>query len=214
MATLTALNAASPLDASDDSRLLFTNDTDETLSRALDDVDADFLRMDALLWLVEYRLVGGLGVDPDTYELAIRIVNGATILAAADAAGTFTVVDSAVTNSADETVGPSAFAYVNTNATAADWNGASVELRQDWTISILADSAHIEVDFVEFTGEYTTDAAALEFALGSNRYMLVWKPPRKRESDIPPEIRRQMQRNPQMAHLILRKWLNDTKQSK
>jgi len=56
MAVLTTLHAASPLDASNDTRLVFTTDSDETLSRALDNVDADFASMDSLTFDVEYSL--------------------------------------------------------------------------------------------------------------------------------------------------------------
>ena len=85
MAVLTTLNAASPLNASDNTYLTFTADLTETLNRALDNVDADFASMDSLTYNVEYS-VTAVPAD-DTYQLSIRIVDGATILAAADAGG-------------------------------------------------------------------------------------------------------------------------------
>ena len=79
MATLTTLNAASPLNASDDSYLSFTADLTESLTSALDNVDTDFGNMDTLTWDVEYSITGT--PTDDTYDLSIRIINGATILA-------------------------------------------------------------------------------------------------------------------------------------
>src|SRR3990167_6270167 len=99
MPALTTLHAASPLDADDQSRLAFTNDLTETLSRALDNVNSDFATMDDLTWTVQARR-SGMPVD-DTYALAIRIVNGATILAAAASGGTFVTISSNVTATSD-----------------------------------------------------------------------------------------------------------------
>lgn len=150
MADLT-LGATAPLDASDDSRLFFTQDIDQTQSRALDNVPANFLSMLTLSWAVEYAQSGR--VD-DTLALGIRIVNGATILAAADAGGTFQTVNANVTNTTEQTTGPTAFGFVNTSASQATWNGASVELQQDITRSMSADACFLFVDFVQFTGTY------------------------------------------------------------
>jgi hypothetical protein len=152
MATLTPINAAFPLDDSDNVYLSFTTDTTQVLSRALDNVDEHFLTMDSLSWTVEYSQE--FRVD-DTLDLRIRIVNGATILAAATAGGNFQTVAANVTNTADETAGPTPFAYVNTTADKATWNGASVELEQVFTATMMADGCRIRVDWVEFTGEFT-----------------------------------------------------------
>jgi len=154
MATLTTLNAASPLDASDNTYLTFTTDTDaETLSRALDNVDADFLSMDTLTHSVEYSLTGAN--DDDVYDLSIRIVNGATILAAADSGGTFATVATGITTTTDTTSTATSFAYVNTTASRADWDGASVELQQGHTKNKGGDNVAIQVDLVTIDGTYT-----------------------------------------------------------
>ena len=164
MASLTPLQGASPLDLSDDARLAFTNNTNlEVLTRLLDNVDTDFDNMETLLWKVEYLQVGR---DDDTVGLDVRIMNGATVLAAADAGGTWVVVDADVTNTSDITAGPTAFVYVNTSASKADWDGASVELRQNWSKSKGGDGVHIEVDFAEFTGTYTVAAATQTVVVG------------------------------------------------
>ena len=117
MASLTPIQGASPLDSSDDARLLFTVNTNlEVLTRLLDNVDADFGNMDTLSWKVEYLQVGR---NDDTIGLDVRVMNDATVLAAANSGGTWTVVDADVTNDTDVTAGPTAFVYVNTSASKA-----------------------------------------------------------------------------------------------
>ena len=111
MAVLTTLNAASPLDASDNTYLSFSTDANETLSRAVDNVDADLGNMDSLTWSVEHALVGGF--NDDVYTLSIRIMSGATVLAALNSGGTVQEVSASVTSATDITAGPTAFTYVN-----------------------------------------------------------------------------------------------------
>lgn len=160
MATLTPISAASPLDASDDSRHTFTAGTTETASFALADIaDSLFETMSSASWTVEYLQSGR---SDDTLSLSIRIVNGATILAAADSGGTFATVNSNVTNTTDTTTGPTAFAYVNTTADLATWNGASVELQQTYTQNMGPDDAAIGVDWFQLTGEYVVSAVPVE----------------------------------------------------
>ncbi len=156
MVALPTLNGASPLNASDDSRLLFTADASpETLSRALDDTPTDFGNMDTLSWQVEYRQQGR---GDDTLLLGIRIVNGATILAAADSGGTFQSVSADIQNTADTTSAVTAFSYVNTTADKTAWDGASIELEQSITKTKGADGCNVEVDYVAVTGTYTAGA--------------------------------------------------------
>ena len=85
MTALGTITPVAPLDASDDSYLSFSVDLAETLSTVWNDTPADFGNMNSLSWQVEYSLVAAR--TDDTYGLNIRIVNGATILAAADAGG-------------------------------------------------------------------------------------------------------------------------------
>ena len=166
MTALPALNAASPLDLSDDNRLTFTADLDETLNRALDNTPADFGTMDDLSWQVEYRV--NAAPDDDTYDLNIRIVNGATILAAADSGGTFASVATNITSTTDTTSSVTAFAHVNTTADKTTWDGGSVEVQQAYTKTKGADNVSIEVDFVEFTGNYTTGASTTDQAVAGS----------------------------------------------
>jgi hypothetical protein len=157
-ATLTPLQGAANWEADDTNYVDFTDPqsggSPQTLSRALDDVDADFETMLTLSWEVTYFL-SGVGGD-DTYQLLIRIVNGATILAAADSGGTFQEVAADVNSDTDVTTGPTAFTYVNTTADKTTWNGASIELQQVHTKSGGWDNHFIRTDFTEMTGTYTT----------------------------------------------------------
>lgn len=157
MATLTPFQGASPLNANDATRLAFTNDLTQTLSRTAVPTDTDLGNMDTLSWQVDYR-VSAVPTD-DTYALSIRIVNGATILAAANSGGTFATVATNIILIVDTLSAVTAFAYVNTGASKATWGGASVELTQTYTRTKGNDAIHIEVDFTEFTGTYTVGAA-------------------------------------------------------
>jgi sugar lactone lactonase YvrE len=103
----------------------------------------------ALNWLLEYRQQGR---SNDTLGIAVRIMNGATVLAAADAGGTFATVNANVTSATDTSTGPTAFAYVNTAANKATWEAGSVEIRQSYTQNAGPDGTHIEVDWAQFTG--------------------------------------------------------------
>lgn len=154
MATLPTLNGASPLDADDGSYLTFSQDATETRSSNLDNTPADFGTMDTgLTWEIVYSLTNAL--TNDTYALAIRIVSGATILAAADSGGTFTQVDPNVNSTLDST-GSDTFAYVNTTADKATWDAATIELRQTHTKNQGFDTTAIQVDYAAFDGTYTT----------------------------------------------------------
>lgn len=151
MASLGTLVPVSPLNASDDTRHAFSANVTETASFALADVAADFASMSSLNWRVEYRQQNRRN---DTLGLGIRIVSGATILAAADAGGTFADVSTNITNTADQTSAATAFAYVNTSADMAAWNAATVELQQTYSKSQASDGAFVEVDYVAITGDY------------------------------------------------------------
>lgn len=157
MATLPTLSVPSggATASSDDTYASFTIDTTETLNSTLSGIPADFESMDGLNWTFEYNQTGRDASNPDTYALSVRIVNGATILAAADSGGTFATVDSDVTNTTDVTLGPTAFAYVNTSASKATWEGATVEYQQTYSQFKAADGGNIRVDYIALTGTYT-----------------------------------------------------------
>ena len=158
MTTLPSTYGASPLDAIDASYASFANDTDgDIITNALDNMPSDFDSMDTgLAWHVSYSVVGR---SDDTYGLSVRIINGATILAAATSGGTPATVNANVTNTSD-TTGSVAFAYVNTGASKALWDGATWEFTQAYSKSKGSDGGHIRLNAAWVTGTYTAGAAA------------------------------------------------------
>lgn len=150
MATGT-LGAGGNIATSNDVYLSFAQDTTETQSVALNDTDIEFLTMNTVDWTVEYSQNA---TGDDTLSLGIRIVNGATILAAADSGGTFASVDADVTNTTDTTAGPTGFAYVNTGANKTTWDGATIELQQTHNQNMGPDGRNIQVDYVTFDIDY------------------------------------------------------------
>ena len=153
MTALPTLTGAAPIDVSNDTYQSFTADLDQVITSALDNMPFDFSTMDDLSWQIEYSMAGG--VNDDTYDLGVRIVNGATILAAADAGGGFASVATGITSATDITSAITAFAYVNQAAGAAIWNGATIEFDQAWTKSKGGDGANIQIDLAAFTGNYS-----------------------------------------------------------
>lgn len=124
-----------------------------TLTEGIIPTPSDFGSMTSLSWTWEGRR-SVTGDDP--IAVSIRIMNGAQVLAAADAAGTRSVVTSALPLSAasDTTYGPTAFAYINPTATKAQWDDASVEIQMVATVSMANDGARLQVDYVGFSGNY------------------------------------------------------------
>jgi uncharacterized delta-60 repeat protein len=149
---------ATELNASDDLRLIFSNNTNnQTLTRTFTGTEwsQSFDAMFALEWRVEHRQQGR--VD-DTLSLDIRIVNGSTVLAAADSAGTFVQVSGNVTSDTDISTGPLNFAYVNTAAARSLWQSATIELRQRFVATMGSDNCRVEVDYVELKAYVAIDA--------------------------------------------------------
>ncbi len=121
---------------------------------SLGDTPANFASMLTALFNVRYRQQGRAASNPDTYGLQIRIVNGATILAAADSGGTFQSVAANITTTTFTNTGAVAFTYVNTTASKTTWDGAVVEIRQTYTQTGSKDGGHVEVSAFEITGTY------------------------------------------------------------
>lgn len=160
MPVLGTLVPASPLDASNDSRLAFPTDSSTEVSRALGNPPVDFASMVDASWQVEYRL--GAAKNNDTYGLSIYIANGATMLAGASSTlADGQTVDADVVSTTDTMSAVTAFTYVNASATKAQWDGASVYLVQDWNKSQAGDGVGIEVDYVAITGNYSTSDIVL-----------------------------------------------------
>jgi hypothetical protein len=158
MAILPTITGSAPLNVSDNVYTTFTIDIAETLTNILNDTPADFASMDNLTFTVEYSLTTPR--TDDVYSFLIRIVNGATILAAADAGGTFTTVSASVTSTIDTTTGPTAWGYVNTLASKATWDGATIELQQGYAKTKGGDGTSIRVDTFSINGNYTAGVAA------------------------------------------------------
>jgi len=121
---------------------------------------ADTSNVDTLFYNIRWRTNSTR--SDDLNELSLRIVNGATVLAATDGAGNFQV---AVTNGSSTSfanTGAVEFSYVNTGASKSTWDGAEVEIRADYTKTSGWDDAEFWVDTLEFTGTYTAAAAATD----------------------------------------------------
>lgn len=183
MATLPTLVGASPVNADDGTYATFaSNSASQTLSYALADTPTDFDTMTTLSWTVVYSLT--VARANDTFALGIRIMNGATVLAAANSGGGFVTINSNITNTTDATAGPTAFAYVNTTATKADWDGASIELQSNVTKQAGWDAATIRVDYAAVTGTYAVFTATVPSAIttlsatpGNGQVTLNWTAP-------------------------------------
>jgi hypothetical protein len=109
----------------------------------INNMPADFVSMTTLLWRIRY---GANNID-DQVSLQLRVVSrtSGTILAAADAGGTFQVV-------------ATGFTYVNTGASKAQWDDAEVEFREVYTLDMSDDEGHVAVDAFELSGTYVASA--------------------------------------------------------
>ena len=131
--------------------------TQET-SFALTNVDSDLGNVDTLSWAVRFGIAG---ITDDTYHLDCAIYSGATLLAAATSGGTWTRIATLTTDQAVGNSGPTAFAYVNTTATKAQWDAAEIKFRCINVGNKAGDNATLSLDTYEFTGTYTPGAAGV-----------------------------------------------------
>lgn len=120
----------------------------------LGDTPSDFATMDSLSVRIRYGWNGAFSNRTWTV-LGARIMDGATVLAAADADGAFTEAATAITNTTPETGSVVAFAHVNTTATKAQWDAGVVELRQVSVRTAGGSSVARRVYAFEVTGVYT-----------------------------------------------------------
>jgi hypothetical protein len=170
MATGTLSNAATGA---------FTADTTETISVALSNTAATFETMNTVAMNAGVGWTMANHAD-DTINLNIRVVNGATILAAADAGGTMESLDPAITGTSGttddaggtmESLDPAitgtsgttdvvSFTYVNLTADKATWDGASVEIEQNYTAEMKADGANV-TDVSAITWDIDYDAVVV-----------------------------------------------------
>jgi hypothetical protein len=122
----------------------------------INNMPADFVSMTTLLWRIRY---GANNID-DQVSLQLRVVSrtSGTILAAADAGGTFQVVETWTSGFIFKNVGPTGFTYVNTGASKAQWDDAEVEFREVYTLDMSDDEGHVAVDAFELSGTYVASA--------------------------------------------------------
>jgi hypothetical protein len=149
------------------------NDT----SFLLANMPTDFDSIIGLSWQVRWRT--NAAYDDDTNSLGIRIVTGTgTVLAAGSSGGAFQTVVSNTGATTFQNTSVTAFTYVNTAATKANWDDARVELRQTYTKLKGADASQFWVDTLEFTGTYTEAATTITRQIPLRRYWWrAWRPP-------------------------------------
>lgn len=125
----------------------------QTQSFPITNMPGDFYSMSTLLWRIRY----GSGVTDDQVSLQIRILSrtSGTILAAADAGGTYQTIETWTTPFLFKNVGPTSFTYVNTSASKSLWDDAEVEFREIYTVNGSDDNGHVLVDAFEMSGTYT-----------------------------------------------------------
>lgn len=158
MADLGTWTPASPLNASNNTYVTHTEDTDLDLqSTGMTTLPADFSSMATLFAQVEYSLTG-TGTPDDDYDLYWRIVNGGTILAAADAGGTYVTGPQNITSHTDANSSTIQFAYVNTGATKTQWENATWVTQQRYAKNKGPDVMAIRTDYVALTGTYNAVA--------------------------------------------------------
>ncbi len=151
----------------------YGSNTTSTDTSAMTDVDADFASMDTLSF--RYSSVDFGPYSDDSGGFGIRIVNGATILAAATSGGAVQYMDyfdgtswNNSTSTSDTAPGYDktvAFGYVNTTATKTDWDGASVEYTFDDSRNMGSDQSTVVLVDFEITGTYTTSGTSATVTL-------------------------------------------------
>ena len=142
-----------------------SNTTNSDYKCTLGDVNSDFGSMLTLKYQTRHCQVG---LVDDSLGLSIRIMSGATVLAAGTAGGAFESADSNITSTTFINTGLKNWGYVNTTATKAEWNAAVLEIRQVWTAQMTADaSVRLKVSAIEITGTYTVAARSANAAVKS-----------------------------------------------
>ena len=122
-------------------------------------LESDIGNVDTLSYDVRYRANNSTG--DDTVTFGVRIMSGATVLAAFDSGGAFQTVLQALNSAWHTTLqnkGVTAFTFVNTTATQAQWDAAEIEFRSTHAANMSPDDNWVIVDDVELTGTYTIDA--------------------------------------------------------
>ena len=123
-------------------------------SYLLSNTNTDFGKIISLSWRIRRRVSGA---QTNQRTLGVRIVTetAGVVLAAADSGGTFTSLG-IITNTTFANAGPTAFAYVNTTATKAQWDDARIEFQNSVNKVHGGDVNGMEIDSVELTGTYNS----------------------------------------------------------
>lgn len=183
MATLTPLtvgNAAAPTGwasapngaLGDDSDATFGyDDTNSTTTVdqgwELGETDADLGNMDTLSGVLRYARSANSANKTWTI-LAVRVMSGVTVLAAADSGGTFATVASSITTTTPTNSSAYVFStsgYLNTTANKTLWDAAVVETRIGIDRNKGGNSDAFRVFEIDFTGTYTASAPSFTGSL-------------------------------------------------
>lgn len=143
---LVNINGASPTNASDDVRFAHNPGATESQFLAMGDMPVDFHRMsDFFILRLEYR-ASPARVD-DTMVGRIRVVAADQTTPLAPGNGSYATYDSSVTNTTDalsltqSLSGP-------VPGDKATWDGALIEVRQEYTTNMGGDGGAIEIDHI------------------------------------------------------------------
>ena len=164
--------AASPLEAQDANRLVFSNNTNnEVLTRAFVSMPTDIKLMrggppydTAALGI--NLIVRQQGLVDDSLGLEARVMSGSTVMAANDSGGTFRTM--VALGNLTSTVDYSVFqwwTYVNPTSDGTLWENATLELRQLFNASMGADGCRVEVDYAFLSGSYRPTSIAFDVQL-------------------------------------------------
>lgn len=166
MPSLSGIRAASPLNADDTTYLVHAADTDaDVQSSALDNMPSDFSSMDTGLQMDVVRRLD-LARDDDDYSYQVRIVNGATILAADTSGGAYAPATAIAVTTTAETTDTVSFSYVNTGASKATWDGATVEFQQTYAKTKGGDGTKVIYDTILLVGTYTSSTTQQTHKIG------------------------------------------------
>lgn len=120
---------------------------------SLADVPSDFNTMASLAIQLRYGRSANNSLTVWN-SLSVRIVSGATILAASTAGGAFQVIAETITTTTPTNSGVISFDYVNTGASKAQWDAAVVEIRIVRTRDKGGSNDELRVFALSATGEY------------------------------------------------------------
>lgn len=119
----------------------FIGGTTSTVSVTLPDTPADFSTANSMF--MEFGVAWTSSVVDDDMGLGIRVMSGATVLAALDSGGTHEVLEPVWVNTASGTTNAVSFTYVNPTATKAQWDAATVDVQQTYTASMKNDTGEV-----------------------------------------------------------------------